>query len=81
MIYFVRHGESESNVNQKMGGMWAFEVDVDSPLTEVGREQARETAEKLKGKKIDVVVTSGLVRAKDTAEIINRYHGAPVVEM
>lgn len=35
-IYFVRHGESEANVEKKFAGQKE-----DSPLTELGREQAK----------------------------------------
>ena len=81
MIYFVRHGESEANAFLRDGGVWSFDKHNDSPLTERGRGQARDTAEKLKNKNIDIVVTSGMKRAKETADIINGgYHDAPVVE-
>ena len=81
MIYFVRHGESEGNA---MGETSAFCIPnewLDPPLTEKGRQQARETAEKLRDKKIDVVVTSKLKRAQETGKIINKYHGVSVIEV
>ena len=84
MIYFVRHAESEENVRRESaddGEILSWEEWKDTGLTKRGREQARETAEKMKDKKIDVMVTSGLRRVKETGEIINRYHGAPVVVM
>lgn len=81
MIYFVRHGESELNRHMLSGGDFVFDDHYDAPLTELGREQVAETAEKLKNTNIDVVVTSGLRRAIETGEIINRYHGVPMVAM
>ena len=81
MIYFVRHGESEANKNMSEGGLFSFEEHYDAPLTEKGKEQARETAEVLKDKSIDIVVTSGLLRAIETGKIINGKHEAPMLEM
>ena len=79
MIYFVRHGESEGNVIVASGAMISPIEHRDLPLTELGREQAENTAKELRDVNIDIVVTSGLKRAIETAEIINRYHGAPTV--
>ena len=42
MIYFVRHGETVWNVENKICGA------TDSPLTELGHQQAIETAEKIR---------------------------------
>ena len=41
-IYFARHGETVWNVENKICGM------TDSPLTEKGRQQARELGRKVK---------------------------------
>ena len=41
-IYFARHGETVWNVENKICGM------TDSPLTEKGRQQARELGQKVK---------------------------------
>src|SRR3989344_330925 len=63
-IYLVRHGESEHNA----GEIWQ---EGDSPLTERGKAQARLVGERCLQLDIDVVVASSLVRAKETASIIN----------
>lgn len=63
-IYIVRHGESQSNVDEILAGHY------DSPLTPTGENQARETARILHDVKFDAVFSSDLVRAKRTAEII-----------
>jgi len=60
----VRHGESEAN------RLHVFASD-DTPLTETGREQAREVAEKLAARFTpDLVVSSKFCRAEQTARII-----------
>lgn len=81
MIYFVRHGESEENAYLKRGGVRVFEEHYNTPLTETGKKQAAEAAKRLKGVNIDVIVTSGLERAIQTGEVINRYHRVPMVVM
>lgn len=64
-IYFIRHGQTEANLNKVMAGH------KDVELTEKGREQAYLTAEKLKNYTIDFMFVSPLKRARETAEIIN----------
>ena len=44
MIYFVRHGETVWNVENKICGI------TDSPLTEKGHRQAAETGRKIREK-------------------------------
>ncbi len=63
---FLRHGESIGNVEARWQGQ------SDYMLTERGRTQARLLAErwKFEGLKFDLIITSPLVRAKETAEII-----------
>lgn len=73
MILFVRHGETEHNKQDKMQGR------LDIPLNEVGESQAKHTAEELKNQNIDVIYSSPLARAKQTAEIINKYHNKPIL--
>lgn len=63
-IYIARHGETEWNVQGLMQGH------MDSPLTENGRNQARELAEALRHIHFDAIFSSDLLRAKRTAEII-----------
>ena len=65
-LVLVRHGQSEWNLkNLCPGGR-----DVD--LTELGREEAKAGAEKLKarGTKFDIAFTSALIRAQKTNDII-----------
>ena len=65
-LVLVRHGQSEWNLKNLFTG-WR---DVD--LTELGREEAKTGAEKLKarGVKFDIAFTSALKRAQKTNDII-----------
>jgi uncharacterized phosphatase len=71
-LYFVRHGESEDNSNF----IWSRP---DTPLTETGRAQARETAKNIleQGLAFDLIVVSPLPRTKETAKIIIEVTGHP----
>jgi broad specificity phosphatase PhoE len=66
-IILVRHGESENNVGNLMGG-WT-----DTPLTDLGLRQADAVARRLKRElegKPCRIVSSDLRRAMQTAEVI-----------
>jgi broad specificity phosphatase PhoE len=71
-IYFIRHGETTGDIENLYGG------DYDDHLTEKGCEEARMLGEKLKEKNIQVIFTSPLMRAQETAAILNSHHEAPV---
>ncbi len=60
MLFLVRHGRTAINVGNKLQGR------IDHPLDEVGQRQAVEIASVLKG--IDRVISSPLIRAKQTAD-------------
>ncbi len=64
-IYLIRHGETESNKNRRANGQRA-----DEPLNETGRIQAGQLAEALKDEPFDIVFSSPLKRAMETAEIV-----------
>ena len=72
-LYFVRHGESEWNVADKICGR------TDIPLTKRGHEQAVETGKKIvaDGIKADEILYSPLLRAADTAKHISEMTGIP----
>ena len=63
-IYFIRHGIAADASE--------YEHDRDRPLTEKGREKTERVAEKIReiGVKFDLILTSPLVRAKQTAQIL-----------
>lgn len=73
-IYFIRHGESIDDIENRYGG-WA-----DYALTEKGIQTARETGQKLKDRdlKAEAILTSPLLRAKQTAEEIGRALNLPI---
>lgn len=66
----IRHGQSLWNKENKFTG-W---VDID--LSEQGKEEAKKAAELLKEYKFDVVFTSVLKRAINTANIILEYNSS-----
>lgn len=75
-VYFVRHGESEANVNFHTGkGVFQGET---SPLSEKGREQARFIAERCTKLPIDVILSSPARRAHDTANEIQLVTSKPL---
>ena len=49
-------------------------------ITEVGIQEAELLSKRLKNKNITAIVTSPYLRCKHTAEIINQYHNAPIIE-
>jgi len=63
-VTLVRHGQTERSITSTYSGR------LDVPLTDTGREQAQRAAQQLAGTGIDAVVTSPLVRARDTARAI-----------
>lgn len=71
-IYVIRHGQSIGNAKRIYLGR------TDWDLTEEGYKQAEETAEILKDMKIDVVYSSSLVRAHNTALPHARLRGLSV---
>lgn len=68
MIYFVRHGQTDANMNKIIAGQQ------DVPLNARGVEQAKETALNLQDIKFDACYCSPLKRAKQTCEAILKYH-------
>jgi broad specificity phosphatase PhoE len=71
-LYFVRHGESEANVQRIFAGQ------MDTPLTEKGRAQAKAVGKAARRQHFDLIVSSPLIRAYDTAKIIAREIGYPI---
>lgn len=65
-IYFVRHGESESNATGiRRGG--------ESPLTAKGFKQAEFVGKRLARLPVDVILSSTYIRTKQTAETIQKF--------
>lgn len=63
-LIYVRHGEAEGNVKRNFHGFY------NSSLTPNGREQIRRVAKRLKNVPIDVLYSSDLTRAFETAQAI-----------
>ena len=64
MILLARHGETTSNKERRFQGR------LDVPLNDLGREQARELAERARGEGLAAIYSSPLVRARETADIV-----------
>ena len=64
ILYMTRHGETEYNVQGRYCGS------TDIPLNETGIAQAYELAKRLQGMKFDAVVSSPMLRACQTADIV-----------
>jgi 2,3-bisphosphoglycerate-dependent phosphoglycerate mutase len=71
-FYFVRHGETESNLQGTIAGS------VDTPLTDRGHAQARTVAAALKNDGITAIYCSALRRSRDTARHIASALALPV---
>lgn len=74
-LYLVRHGRTSGNVLKQLIGA------TDLPLDDIGHRQAERIADRLAiGTRADVLVSSPLIRARTTAEIIGRKLGLePVI--
>jgi broad specificity phosphatase PhoE len=71
-ILLARHGESDWNHTKRWQGF------ADRPLTDRGRRQAAELADRLADTELDAVYSSDLQRARDTAEVVARSKGLEV---
>ncbi len=67
----MRHGESQHNLTDSV----SCKPDPKNTLTERGRGQVLDTAKKLKKEKIDIIYSSDLERAKETAQIVAKEVG------
>lgn len=75
-VYFVRHGQTVWNVENKICGA------TDSPLTQKGHDMAVETGRVIlnMGIHVDEILYSPLIRAADTALHISEITGVPARE-
>ncbi len=64
MLYMIRHGQTDWNLEHKIQGQ------NDIPLNDTGRAQASDTVAKLKNLNLGKIISSDLTRATQTAEII-----------
>ena len=73
--FLLRHGQALSNIENVIS-CWPEKREF--PLTEEGRVQIKESAEKLSDKKIDMIFSSDLLRTKQTAKIVAEKLGLEV---
>ncbi len=73
-LYLVRHGQSAGNAEGRFGGHSA------TPLSELGYHQAKITAQALAKEKIDVIYSSDLHRAVQTAEPLADLLNLPIIK-
>lgn len=64
-IYLIRHGQTTGDIENRYGG------DYDDELTPEGETQANKLADKLANSGIQIIFCSPLIRAQQTAKIIN----------
>lgn len=72
-IYLTRHGQTEWNIEKRLQGRG------NSPLTKSGIERAEELAERLKTLPIDIIYTSPLERAAQTAHLLRGEKDIPII--
>lgn len=65
-LYIFRHGQTIWNAEGRPQGQHEYPV----PLTVEGQEQAQKLAKTLADKKIKIIISSDLLRAKQTGEIV-----------
>lgn len=66
MIYIIRHGQTDWNLSRRLQGHNSV------PLNETGRQEAEKARKKINSLKIDKIISSDLLRARQTAEIVNK---------
>lgn len=74
-IYIARHGQTDMNAK----GIWQGQS-LDTPLNLEGRKQAHKLALALQDKNIEVIHSSPLIRAVETAEIISSLCSVPIIQ-
>jgi len=70
-IYLIRHGETAGNAERRLQRP-------DVPLNVAGLEQARQLGERLRDAGVGHVLSSDLLRARQTAEAVVRATGSPI---
>jgi broad specificity phosphatase PhoE len=69
----VRHGESEGNRDRR------FTITTETPLTDLGREQARKAGRRIARLfKPELIVSSPFARARQTSALINEHLALPI---
>ena len=71
--FLIRHGETDWNKEKRFMGQ------ENVPLNQKGIEQAEQTAQRLRDRNIDLIISSDLLRAEQTARILAQKTGAEIV--
>ena len=66
-LILVRHAECQGNIENRLSGITDFE------LTKNGKEQIQHLGLELKNERIDIIYSSPLKRAIETAQAIAKY--------
>jgi len=67
--FLIRHGETDANTATELGIINVSKND-EKNINEAGKKQAEEAGESLKGKNINIIISSPYKRAIQTAEIL-----------
>ncbi|MBR0040718.1 MAG: histidine phosphatase family protein [Oscillospiraceae bacterium] len=73
MLYIMRHGKTDWNAAHRLQGL------TDIPLNDEGRHMAERAREEIRDVPFDVCYSSPLRRARETAEIVLRGRGVPIL--
>lgn len=72
-VYLVRHAEAMGNIENK------FQGHLDADISEKGRLQLNLLSERFKDVEIEKIYSSPLIRTRETANAVNRYHNLPII--
>ncbi|WP_114326023.1 histidine phosphatase family protein [Candidatus Colwellia aromaticivorans] len=74
-LYLARHGQTQWNKVQRFQGR------LDSELTEMGKQQSEKLAQHLANQQIDLIISSSLGRAVNSALICQKTLNIPIVSL
>lgn len=75
MIYVIRHGQTDWNLEGKTQGS------IETELNETGIRQVKDVRNELINTKLDVILCSPRNRCKSTAKIICANRNIPIIEV
>lgn len=73
-LYCARHGKTDWNGLDRVQGR------TDNPLNEEGLKQAEKLGEACRDLGIDLIISSPMIRAYTTAEVVAKATGAPIIK-
>ncbi len=76
-FFVVRHGEADNVIL----GVLSSNIKTPHHLTDLGRQQSLQVGKNLRGKKIDKIYASPIIRTQETAKIIATEIGIPVEQI